>query len=141
MPSLLVFHPLKHNALIAPFPSIEGVELEAFPGDGLTYQPSRSFGGEPGDYEGEPRDDSLGNRTGRGGSKQGIQRIPDWCTMEPLNLPERLKVSRGGRRGVQRDVAVHRPKTCPPSASRGSPTWRAWESQAFVLPQPSWASS
>lgn len=106
--------------------------MEAFPGDGLTLQPSSGFGGVPGDYAGEPRDDYVDRRR---------RQPPEWCTLEPLHLPERSQVSKAGLQGVASKRAVHRPTTGPPPAAKGSATWRAWEAQAFVLPQPAWASS
>jgi hypothetical protein len=115
-------------------PRTTGVELEAFASDGLTLQPSDGgLGGVPGDYFGEPSIYDTVDRRRR--------KPPEWCTMEPLHLPQRTRVSRAGARGVLQRLAVHRPATCPPPASKGSATWRAWEAQAFLLPQPSLASS
>lgn len=126
----------------------KGIELEGWDGDGLTLVPSRissnevnndGMGGQtnqggmgvPGDYDGEPREDFM---------DRSKHNPPHWCSMEPLNLPEHAKVRPRSSRGVLPQSAMMRPKTSPPSCFRDSGTWKAWQAQAHILPQPSISS-
>ena len=61
--------------------------------------------------------------------------------MEPLNLNEHMKVQRRSQLGVPARSTMVRPRTSPASFRAKTDSRTRWEAQAYLLPQPSIASS